>query len=70
MVGVYPHVFPLAINPDRDDPNLIELSDRLPALEAFGAVPRRLKKLFDVHFWLQKGCGARTDCPNSPFAEF
>lgn len=48
MGGVYPHFPTLAAHPDGDDPNLIELYDRLVALEAFGAVPRCLKELFDT----------------------
>jgi hypothetical protein len=53
---VTPHVFTLTIDPDGDDPNLIEVRDRLPAFEAFGTVLRRsdesldtLKSLVEVH---------------------
>ena len=47
MVGVHPHVYGLVINPDGDNPNLVELTDWFPALEAFGTVPRGLEELFD-----------------------
>lgn len=55
MVSVYPHAFGLAINPDSDDPNLVELRDRLVALEAFGAVPRCLNDLVDTHLKVLSG---------------
>jgi hypothetical protein len=52
MARVYPHVFTLPINPDGNDTDLVDLRDRLLALEALGSVSRRFEELFDCSIYL------------------